>query len=372
MVMSYRTPARRGGWPSDRTKARWPGPLTTTQARWWPQPVCLGRRFTRSPGWAAATQCHRFCSACAARLSRPSLMGVAGGERKRGHQLKESKRMRPNGRPMLAASELAPNLLMLSPGYRPVLACPDCETWRVPQRGMLPAHRAADGVTRCAGSGQRVTIDLTPAEWQRRLDAAVRDAALRRGEPGAPRRLSAGRAAAVPYCPRNVRAPFSYSAPGRARLAGAFCHARIPGHGGQHGHRHTGGRPLPRPAWPASPATGGSLALCAQVDPDLFFPDKGESPRPAKRVCASCEVRAECLQDALDRGSGSACGAACPNASAACSARQPKPHRVRYCPAHGVALSGGPVLYHCPVGRLGHGVTAADLDQAAEAGNDAA
>lgn len=48
------------------------------------------------------------------------------------------------------------------------------------------------------------------------------------------------------------------------------------------------------------------------------------------------------------------------------------PKWVRYCPAHGVALSGGPVLYHCPAGRLGHRVTAADLDQAAEAGNDAA
>jgi hypothetical protein len=45
-----------------------------------------------------------------------------------------------------------------------------------------------------------------------------------------------------------------------------------------------------------------------------------------------------------------------------------QPRRVRYCPAHGEELSGGPVLYHCPAGRLGHGVTAADLEQAAEAG----
>jgi hypothetical protein len=45
---------------------------------------------------------------------------------------------------------------------------------------MLPAHRAADGVTRCGGSGQRVVIDTTPAEWQARLDAAVREAGLRR------------------------------------------------------------------------------------------------------------------------------------------------------------------------------------------------
>ena len=43
-------------------------------------------------------------------------------------------------------------------------------------------------------------------------------------------------------------------------------------------------------------------ALCAQTDPEVFFPDKGESTTPAKRVCAGCEVRTECLQDALDHG----------------------------------------------------------------------
>ena len=89
--------------------------------------------------------------------------------------------VRHNGRPPLAASTLAPNLLMLSPGSRPVLACPDCGTWRVPRRGMLPAHRGSDEVARCPGSGQRVTIDLTPAEWQARLNAAAREAGRRRG-----------------------------------------------------------------------------------------------------------------------------------------------------------------------------------------------
>ena len=89
--------------------------------------------------------------------------------------------MRHNGRLLLAVSELPPNLLMLTPGSPPVLACPDCGTWRVPRRGMLPAHRAADGVSRCAGSGQRVRIDLTPAQWQARLASAVREAGLRRG-----------------------------------------------------------------------------------------------------------------------------------------------------------------------------------------------
>jgi WhiB family redox-sensing transcriptional regulator len=40
-------------------------------------------------------------------------------------------------------------------------------------------------------------------------------------------------------------------------------------------------------------------ALCAQTDPEAFFPEKGGSTREAKRVCRTCEVRAECLEYAL-------------------------------------------------------------------------
>jgi WhiB family transcriptional regulator, redox-sensing transcriptional regulator len=40
-------------------------------------------------------------------------------------------------------------------------------------------------------------------------------------------------------------------------------------------------------------------ALCAQVDPEIFFPEKGGSVRDPKRVCARCEVRRECLDYAL-------------------------------------------------------------------------
>lgn len=40
-------------------------------------------------------------------------------------------------------------------------------------------------------------------------------------------------------------------------------------------------------------------ALCAQTDPEAFFPEKGGSTREAKRVCLVCEVRAECLAYAL-------------------------------------------------------------------------
>lgn len=40
-------------------------------------------------------------------------------------------------------------------------------------------------------------------------------------------------------------------------------------------------------------------ALCAEVDPDVFFPEKGGSTRDAKKVCAACPVRAMCLDYAL-------------------------------------------------------------------------
>ena len=40
-------------------------------------------------------------------------------------------------------------------------------------------------------------------------------------------------------------------------------------------------------------------ALCAQTDPEAFFPEKGGSTREAKRVCGSCDVRVDCLEYAL-------------------------------------------------------------------------
>ncbi|MBO0872646.1 MAG: WhiB family transcriptional regulator [Pseudonocardia sp.] len=40
-------------------------------------------------------------------------------------------------------------------------------------------------------------------------------------------------------------------------------------------------------------------ALCAQTDPEAFFPEKGGSTKEAKKVCRSCEVRQECLEYAL-------------------------------------------------------------------------
>jgi WhiB family redox-sensing transcriptional regulator len=39
---------------------------------------------------------------------------------------------------------------------------------------------------------------------------------------------------------------------------------------------------------------------CLDIDPDLFFPERGASQKEAKAVCRSCIVREECLEYALD------------------------------------------------------------------------
>lgn len=41
-------------------------------------------------------------------------------------------------------------------------------------------------------------------------------------------------------------------------------------------------------------------ALCPQTDPELFFPDKGSSPKEAKSICGRCEVADRCLQWSID------------------------------------------------------------------------
>ena len=40
-------------------------------------------------------------------------------------------------------------------------------------------------------------------------------------------------------------------------------------------------------------------ALCAQTDPEAFFPEKGGSTRDAKRVCEACPVSGKCLDYAM-------------------------------------------------------------------------
>ena len=49
--------------------------------------------------------------------------------------------------------------------------------------------------------------------------------------------------------------------------------------------------------------------ICAQVDPELFFPEKGQSDltRAAIAICVGCPVRRACLDEALaEEGSAGA------------------------------------------------------------------
>lgn len=43
-------------------------------------------------------------------------------------------------------------------------------------------------------------------------------------------------------------------------------------------------------------------ALCRQVDPDLWFPEKGGSTRDAKAICRTCPAMERCLAYALEHG----------------------------------------------------------------------
>lgn len=38
---------------------------------------------------------------------------------------------------------------------------------------------------------------------------------------------------------------------------------------------------------------------CLGADPDLFFPERGQSTEPARAICATCVVVEECLEFAL-------------------------------------------------------------------------
>ena len=41
-------------------------------------------------------------------------------------------------------------------------------------------------------------------------------------------------------------------------------------------------------------------ARCAEVDPEIFFPERGGSSKAARAVCGDCRVRMQCLEYALN------------------------------------------------------------------------
>lgn len=45
-------------------------------------------------------------------------------------------------------------------------------------------------------------------------------------------------------------------------------------------------------------------AACQNADPETFFPDKGSSNAAAKRICATCPVRRDCLEDSINEPYG--------------------------------------------------------------------
>lgn len=40
-------------------------------------------------------------------------------------------------------------------------------------------------------------------------------------------------------------------------------------------------------------------AACLEVEPEIFFPERGGSSKAARSVCSRCEVRVQCLRYAL-------------------------------------------------------------------------
>ena len=52
--------------------------------------------------------------------------------------------------------------------------------------------------------------------------------------------------------------------------------------------------------WLVNPPRWQEQALCAQTDPELWFPEKGSSTTDAKRICSRCPVEGECLDAALN------------------------------------------------------------------------
>lgn len=123
--------------------------------------------------------------------------------------------MRHNGRAPLKASAMRPEHLDLRENGPTLVVCPDCTTWRRLKRSMILPHRDGDGTPvekterryrgdkpsggrRCAGSAQRVVIDITAEEWSQRLLEADSTATGRRSArqhskplPARPRRSTA-------------------------------------------------------------------------------------------------------------------------------------------------------------------------------------
>lgn len=82
-------------------------------------------------------------------------------------------------------------------------------------------------------------------------------------------------------------------------------------------------------------------ALCAQTDPDLWFPERDgdratNNYAAARAICARCPVRAECLEYALEQHlTDGMWGGLTPYERVALTVRKPAPRRERGTAPHG-------------------------------------
>lgn len=74
---------------------------------------------------------------------------------------------------------------------------------------------------------------------------------------------------------------------------------RDPAIEGETAHASLAGLLVRLPPWHAD-------AACRDVDDRIFYPAKGEQPEPAKRICRTCDVRRECLDEILRIEQGAA------------------------------------------------------------------
>lgn len=153
-----------------------------------------------------------------------------------------------------------------------------------------------------AGEWQRHPVSLAEDAyrdgWTQRLDAA----------PGKfPRQLNLGELTAwtrghaaahrATVCVRTVREPLQPAAPLHTPLHTPPEQHEPPADGDQ-AALLVELLELEPPARRAAPFFDGTQP-CAQVDPELFFPENGGHGNAAKRLCTTCEFRAACLDYAL-------------------------------------------------------------------------
>lgn len=64
---------------------------------------------------------------------------------------------------------------------------------------------------------------------------------------------------------------------------------------------------------------------CQYVDPEIFFPERGASAKPAKAICGGCSVKDRCLRYAIEHSEGGIWGGTTESERRALSTFRPEP-----------------------------------------------